>query len=398
MRILWITSHLPYPPISGGRLREYELIRRLVVRDDVRVIALTKTEDDWNHVDGLRRLCPVEIFPVQPNSDAPCHAMAAHAAPDMSAAVARAVPDVDVVHVEGFYLVQHLPESAVPLFLVDQNIEFQLWEQRCVVARAESEEDRRRLAREAIACRAAEVDAWRRATLCATVTHEDGNVLKTIAPDVSTLGVPDGADHLDLSCASETVDRRSAEKRRAPRLIFVANFAYQPNVDAAVFLLDEILPRVRSQVPYSMLDLVGNAPPASLMEQAGRLGGIRVTGRVRDVTPFLLGADVAVCPLRIGGGVKVKVLEAVVAGIPVVTTPVGAQGLPTGLGVPLVAAPDPDAIAEAVVRALRDPTLRWRSRAAAKAMARLLPTWDEAALMLRTGHELARNGGMAVSA
>src|SRR4051794_10786159 len=253
MRVLWISSHLPYPPISGGRLREYELIRRLAAHDDVHVVGVTKVADDTDHLEAFRKMFPTELFPVQPDRDGQCHLVAAHASAPAAAAVRRLLAKADVVHVEGFHLMQHVPASAsVPIVLVDQNIEFQLWEQRLALSPARLELDHQRIVQEAAACRSAELKAWRRATLCATVTADDAAVMRAAAPDVDPVVIPDGCDHL-APMAIGAAPRRPRRMTPAPCLLFVANFAYEPNVDAAWLLLDGVLPLVRAAFPRATL-------------------------------------------------------------------------------------------------------------------------------------------------
>ena len=305
-----------------------------------------------------------------------CQQVARHASAGAARAVRRALERTppDVVHVEGFYLVQHLPTDLdVPVLLVDQNVEAALWRQRAEVAGSAA--DRWRAACEAARCEAAEIKAWRRADRCAFVTEQDARLAASLCPGLDPAVVPDGVDHLVAASPPEpiTTDR--------PTVCFVGNFAYEPNHDAARFLLDEVLPRLRSAVPDVDLLLVGNAPPPWLQELAASRGAT-VTGRVPSVAPYLLGADVVVCPLRVGGGVKVKVLEALSVGCAVVTTPVGAQGITPAGGAPLVVEPTGAAVAGATAQLLRDPRRRIRLRTAGRSLAATLPTWDDAAASL----------------
>ncbi|MFL6204490.1 MAG: glycosyltransferase family 4 protein [Acidimicrobiales bacterium] len=378
MRALWITCHLPHPASSGGRLRELELLRRLAPAMDVELIAVSKTpEADVEAAQGFDLPARTTVVAAEADETARCAQVARHASRAATAAVADALTErtPDLVHVEGFYLMQHLPPAVdVPELLVDQNIEAALWAQRAAVA-TDVEAERAALA-EARRCEAAEVAAWRRADLCAFVTEDDAELARSIAPDLRTRVVPDGADHLSPMTAGVL-----APAPDRPTMCFVGNFAYEPNVDAARFLLTEVLPRVRREVPDVHLQLVGNAPPDWLRAEGDR-SGATVTGWVPSVTPYLATADVVVCPLRVGGGVKVKVLEALSVGAAVVTTPVGAQGLRTDLGAPLVVEPTATRVAGAVSSLLGDPQARHRLRAAARATARSMPTWDEAATSL----------------
>nr|WP_294517718.1 methyltransferase domain-containing protein [uncultured Rhodopila sp.] len=147
-------------------------------------------------------------------------------------------------------------------------------------------------------------------------------------------------------------------------LVFVAGFAHPPNVDAAIWLVREILPRIRAVYPELPLALVGSNPAKSVLALAG--DGVTVTGHVSEeqLDRHYASARVAVCPLRFGAGVKLKVVEAMHRGIPLVTTPIGAQGL-DGIEAVCDVAAGADAFATAVIRLLRDDAL-WTARATAQ--------------------------------
>jgi glycosyltransferase involved in cell wall biosynthesis len=163
-----------------------------------------------------------------------------------------------------------------------------------------------------------------------------------------------------------------------PLLVFVGNFAYEPNLDAARFLCAEILPRVRAAVPDVRLALVGTSPPPEL-EQLAQDGEIVVTGRVYAVEPYLDQADVVVAPLRVGGGPKLKMLEALVRGTPVVATSVAVQGLGPEVGRVVRVVDDAARFAAAVTELLRRPEERLTLSLAARTFAERLPRWDDSA-------------------
>lgn len=139
------------------------------------------------------------------------------------------------------------------------------------------------------------------------------------------------------------------------RLLFVAGFGHSPNIDAAHWLAHDILPRVHGIRPDATLDLVGSHPTPEV-RALGDLRGVTVTSDVSGevLAGYYSRASVAIVPLRFGAGVKLKVLEAMARGVPVVTTPVGAQGLPEVENCIRIAA-DADALAEAVVAAALEP-------------------------------------------
>jgi polysaccharide biosynthesis protein PslH len=378
MRLLFVTCHLPYPPHSGGRLREHELLARLTQRFDVHVAAVTKTlaedaeairEIPWDH-DGVSLFAAAPLR--QLNGLAP--QVARHHSTEAAAGIGELLGagDFDAVHVEGFYVWQHVSRGRPPAVLVEQNIEWQLFDQQ----------GRDRQAR---ATRRAELAVWREAEVLAALTRDDRSVMARHTGRAVHL-VPDGADHLHPAAhaARESADRR--------RILMVGNFGYAPNVDGAVWFVNEVMPQIRMATPAARLQLVGASPPPEVRALA--CDDIEVTGRVPDVSPYLDAADVVICPLRYGGGVKVKMLEALRAGKAIVSTDIGCQGL--SLPEDAVArAVSGDCFARAVVALLTDPQRRARAGHAAAAVQ--LPTWDDAAEALAACWRLATRRSRAAA-
>jgi glycosyltransferase involved in cell wall biosynthesis len=361
-RILVVTGHLPYPPVSGGRLREFELFSRLARENDLHLVAISKTPDEDRanapQLDAIFET--VEVFEADgASADLTCHVArhrSSRAARHIRGALDRG--GFDLAHAEGFYVIQHLAGSPVPIVLVEQNVEFNL------VRQQEGASLRYHTSRRA------ELQAWSAATVCAAVTEEDALLMEESLLGLDVCVVPDGVDHLGAPLDAQG-------EPAANEILFVGNFAYQPNVDAAHFFVTEILPRM----PHSNLRLVGNDPPPEVRALAGPR--VTVTGRVKSVRPYLERATVVVCPLRIGGGVKVKMLEALRFAKAVVSTTVGAQGLGDGSGTAFRVADEPATFAAEVGRILENPRHRRQLERAAAAYAGTLPTWDDAAEALR---------------
>jgi polysaccharide biosynthesis protein PslH len=281
----------------------------------------------------------------------------------------------DLVHIEGFYLIQHLravdPQRRPPTLLVEHNIEYRLWEQR---ADGAPPDRRPGLIAAADSTRAAEIAAWHRADRCAALTEPDCAEIEGETGQSVAL-VPDGCDHLERP-APRSVRRPEAE----PSCVLVGNFGYEPTVDGATWFLDEVLPPLRERSPEIRIDLVGASPPPHLIDAANRAPGVRLHANVRRVEPYLEAAAVVICPLRVGGGVKVKVLEGLAQGKAIVSTPIGMQGLESASGTAAVVAEEPEDFAAAIARLIRDPHLRRHyEREAVRFANTQLPTWDEAA-------------------
>jgi len=389
-RVLVLTCHLPYPPISGGRRRELELFRRVADYCELHLCAISKTpaEDAANASQLEQVFESIQVFAADGDGAAgACSQLARHGCPQAGAYVANATASgaFDVLHVEGFYLMQHIGVTAVPLVLVEQNVEFELWRQRAETASSELE--RRRMLRQYQVARRAEVEAWAAASLCAAITPEDAALMETTLPGLRVALAPDGVDHL----CPPAKDREPVAPNE---IVFVGNFAYAPNVDAAQHLVGEVLPRIAERVPDVHLTLVGNEPPDDLRDGPG----CSVTGRVPDVRPYLDRAAVVACPLRVGGGIKVKVLEALRHGKATVTTSVGAQGLRAGSGTAFVVADHANEFATEVVRLLEDPTRRRRLERAAANFAETLPTWDDGAEALMRCYDACRTAAVSMPA
>lgn len=216
--------------------------------------------------------------------------------------------------------------------------------------------------------------AWRRferatiqlvdAVVC--YTERDRRVLSALAPNKMIETIP-----ARIELPDRPLDPRGSNP---PSVVFVGGFGHPPNVDAAVRLAEEIFPTVAARRPGSMLYLVGDKPPPKVRRLAGE--DVVVTGRVDDVTPYLDRAAVVVAPLRLGGGMRVKVLEALAAGKAVVASPLAAAGLEAGGGDHLVVADGDTEIAQAICGLLADPVAREALGRRARRWAERELDWD----------------------
>lgn len=180
-----------------------------------------------------------------------------------------------------------------------------------------------------------------------TVTPQDAAALKMVIPG---LDVYADAIAVDLEPQPEPV------QGPARRIGFLASFGHQPNVDAALYFVDKIFPLVRERLADAEFVVAGRNPPASLLEMQG--AGVSCLGFVNDVPSFYGNVEVVAAPIRFGGGIKLKVLEAMACGKPVVTTSVGAEGIAGSDEGVLVIADDPEGFAGAVVELLADEARR----------------------------------------
>jgi len=190
---------------------------------------------------------------------------------------------------------------------------------------------------------------------CIMVSDEDCRVMATDYGARNTSAIPTGVD----AAVFQPLGRESAQ----PSIVFVGSMDWLPNQDAVRYLAEQILPQIRREQPVT-LTVVGRNPPASIRALAG--DDVQVTGTVDDVRPFVGSAHVCVVPIRIGGGTRIKIFEAMAMGRAVVSTTVGAEGLPVTHGQDILIADDAAGFAESVLRLLRDTGLRRRLGEAAR--------------------------------
>ena len=200
------------------------------------------------------------------------------------------------------------------------------------------------------------------------ISEADQKLLLELQPTLQIEVIPNGIE-LERFRPREIV-------RDACTLLFVGNYDYAPNQDAARILVEIALPQVRKALPEARLQLVGNNPPEWM--QALSSDQIKVTGHVPDVKPYLEQASVFVCPLRVGAGLKNKILEALAMGIPVVATPLSVDGIAVRNGESAIVTAVDD-IGQKTIELLNDSDLRERLSRNGRALIEARYSWEKTA-------------------
>jgi polysaccharide biosynthesis protein PslH len=378
MRILYFSNRECWPVNSGARLRDYHLARQLAEHASVTYVGLPFADEIENPPADNDLPPPEQVFerilripkarPYTPVNlvrgllgPTPVTVLA-NTTPAIAAALERLGRETafDSIQMEGVHLVRHLPLlrafSGHPPIVCDwHNIESELmWR----YSENETSLPRRVYARRTAGLiERAEAELLRGADSHTVVSEREAAKLRKVLPEADFHVVENGVDTAYFKgCASGDGGARN-------RIVFVASMDYHANVDAAVYFAREIWPvlqqRLRHQNPIEYrFTIVGRSPTQEVLALRN-LPGIEVTGTVPDVRPFYREAVAVVVPLRVGGGTRLKILEAMAAGVPVVSTTLGAEGLDVIRGRDLLTADAPDAIAGAVL-CLRDEPVQWR--------------------------------------
>ena len=382
MRVLVVDEALPVPVNSGKRIRTVELLRRLA--NDHAILFVAPEEGPTPEADlaemrgyGL----DVRLVPRRPlvkrgwrfawdllrNVFLPVPYMVmGHRLRAVREAVAEAAVTwkPDLVHVEWTPLVANVPaDLGLPVVISAHNVESDIWAryreaERGFLRRAYVGLQHRKVAR-------FERRALAQADAVTAVSEKDGARIRAWTGQAHVTVVPNGVD-----AARFAPDPSVAV---APHeLLFLGSLDWRPNQDGVRWFLEHVFPAIRARVPDATLAVVGRAPPPWFAEEVSRVTGVRVAASVPDVRPFLARAAVTVVPLRVGGGSRLKICEALAMERPVVSTTVGAEGLDVGTGV--VLADEPSQFADAVVATMADP--EGAAHAARVGRARVLATHE----------------------
>jgi glycosyltransferase involved in cell wall biosynthesis len=213
-----------------------------------------------------------------------------------------------------------------------------------------------------------ETAVCRLADAVTVVSTVDGSTLAALAPGLTPIVVPNGIDLDDYFLTRPPAVNAAV-------IAFTGKMDYRPNVDAAIWFANKIMPLVQAHRPEAVFQIVGQGAPPQLT-RAGDRPGIVVTGAVPDARPYISRAAVYVAPLRMGGGTRFKLLEAMALARPIVSTRIGAEGFEVESGRELLLADTPDEFAAAVQRLFDDVELAARLGACGREFVRRSYSWD----------------------
>lgn len=383
VKILFLTPRFPYPLDGGTNLRNFRLMQAAATEHEVSLLSFLDRPIRTQDLEPVQALCRrVEL------RSAPVHRAAWRIAttlgsplPDMAyrrwsprfAGALRSFLDEerpDVVDVEGIEMARYLPLcEGVGRVLGEHNVEYLLQARIRDVDRRHP----RRWPRAAYSLVQAHKLARFERAACGladrvvAVSREDAAALARLQPSGRYAVVPNAVD------TAAYPDQRDEPER--PGLLFTGTFDFRPNADAIAWFLDEIFPRVRARHAAARVWVVGRGPSRALVARGQIDSAIAVTGAVDRLDPYWERASVYVLPMRTGGGVRFKALEAMAAGVPIVSTRLGMEGIGAEPERHYLAADSADAFARAVERLLDDAALRARLAIEARRLVRERYDW-----------------------
>jgi glycosyltransferase involved in cell wall biosynthesis len=364
LKILILTPHLPYPPQQGASLRNYHIIRGLSQRHDITLLSLVEPNQSATLTDRRPDLA---------------HRLRSTAFQDKLTRLLREIR-FDVVQVGGLELafaIQTIRTVRPKCNLVYDalNVETEL-QRRAFFT--DLGNPRRWLAAAQQADWVTAVSEVDRRSLLTLLAGRQSNI--SVIPnciDVQQIGTA-----LEASRDLAPESTRKCDQPHAFDIVFVGKMDYRPNVDAMLWFADDIWPLIRARKPDASWAIVGQKPHPRLNRLRGT-HGITLTGRVESVLPYLSGAGVYIMPFRMGSGTRLKLIEAMAAGLAIVSTPIGAEGFPVNHDKELLLARSATETSAAVLHLLDQPEERRRIGQAARKFAEsydwrtVVPRFDE---------------------
>jgi glycosyltransferase involved in cell wall biosynthesis len=377
VRVLWVKASKLLPVDTGGKIRSFNILRRLAESHELTLISYYGGQRDLDYEAALPRQFPRShvVYTAVPDSEGfrgildyawrvprlTPYSISKYTHPAVSNLIASELSSgrFDVAICDFLHPTLNFPKKLpIPCVLFQHNVESALWHR---MATTESNP----LRKLSYTLESARMSRYERQTLARfrhiiAVSENDRqqmlDMLKATGETCEITVVPTGVDTKQFQVAAPS-------SATPPRIVFTGSMDWEPNIDAVEYFCGQIWPRILAEFPDAIFQIVGRSPFAKVLRLASK--SVQVTGTVPSVTDYLRDATVVIVPLRIGGGTRLKIYEAMAMGKALVSTSIGAEGLSFQNGRDLMLADDASSFADAILLLLRDAQLRRRFEQAA---------------------------------
>ncbi len=360
MKVLMLTPYLPFPLLTGGQTRSYNLIKRLSdLGHEITLFCLIKSDEELNYKSELEKYCSeVQIFK---RSEKPWtiknilttgfsffpFLVIRNWASGEKAAVKKKLDSggFDLIHAETFYVMPHIPKTSIPILLVEQTIEYLVY--RHFANNTKLVLIKPLLFFDVMKMKFWELRYWKQATKVAAMSEDDKTIMKSQIHSLKVNIVPNGVD-------TRFFDQKIYRKEENPTILYLGNFTWLQNREAVEILISKVWPKIKTSISDAKLWIVGKGAKDFFNELSGQ--DIKVD-EVKDVREAYQKAWILVAPIYGGGGTRYKNFEAFASGLPVVTTSVGIGGTDAKNGTEVLIRDKPEEIAQAAVDLIKDKNL-----------------------------------------
>jgi glycosyltransferase involved in cell wall biosynthesis len=396
MRVLLLTQVLPYPPDSGPKVKTYYVLKYLAQQHQVTLVSFVRDEDKPEYIRHLETLCErVITVPITRSKPTDLRflgkslvsgepwMMLRDERPEMRRVLAdlAAGEPFDVVHADQLNMGQYaLPFEGSRKVLDLHNALWMLY-RRMAETTPLTDPMKYILMRDWSLLKRYEGEMCRQFDAVTAVTEEDRQLLIEAGARRDIRVIPIAID----------TDEQAVIQRRpsGPHIIHIGTMYWPPNIVALTWFLEEIYPLIKAQVPDVRCTLIGSRPPESLIQRSQTDRTLTVTGYVEDPTPFIEDSSMMIVPLLAGGGMRVKILNALSQGIPMVSTAIGCEGIHVEHGKDILIADTPENFAVQCVRLLTDWDLNARLSATGRQTAEQYYDYRQACRPLDEVYQMA---------
>lgn len=361
MKILMLTPYLPYPLLSGGQIRTYNLLKNLSRKHSITLFSFIRHQDEKKHLKELNKYChKVKVFKRRPAWDfkniilagfTPYPFLVAiYLSNRLRQAVAQELKaeKYHLIHAETFYVCPNIPKTRTPILLVEQTIEYlgyQTFARQTKILPLKPF-----LFFDVVKIKFWEKHFWKKANQLITMSKDDKKFIAS-----QTHG------KINIDVVANGVDIKHFEQIKKvipakPTVLFVGNFKWLPNLDAATFLATQVWPQVLKLKPQAQLKIVG-ANPTKDIRRLGEIKNVSVLGDIADIRDAFKDASVMLSPVRNGRGTRYKILESMATKTPVVATHLGVEGLDIKPGEHALVSDDPKKLASLTAKVLNNKKL-----------------------------------------
>ncbi|PWU23944.1 hypothetical protein C5B42_01125 [Candidatus Cerribacteria bacterium 'Amazon FNV 2010 28 9'] len=354
MNILMLTPYLPYPLVSGGQIRTYNLLKNLHGKHTITLFCYIRKEKERQYIKHLEHFCStIRVFKRRPvwtpqnilKSQFSFNPllMTMYSSQELQDAIKQEIGTgkYDLIHAETFYMMPNIPKTTLPTILVVQTIEHLGYLE--YTKRHKNPLFKPFLYWDVTKIKYWEEKYWKQATRLIAMSDEDRKYIRKRIPDVGPIDVV--ANGVDIDHFHEVKKQLTKDFI----VLFVGTFKWLPNVEAVEYLVTKVWKKIIDRIPNAKLWIVGNSPTQRILDLAQGDPSIIVKGRVDDIRDAYKHANVLLAPVWSGKGTRYKILEAMATDTPIVATSLAVEGLGVVPGVQALVANDAQGLADRVI-------------------------------------------------
>ncbi len=386
-----LTPYVPYPPSSGGQVRTYNLLKHLSKTNKITLICLYKNPEEKKYLNKLKPYCQSvyfcqrsphpwtirnifkSVFSLKPFLIVRNYSLEAEN-------ILKEILEkeqFDIIHAETFYIMPHLPKTSIPIFLLEQTIEYQVYQH---FVNSLPFFIKPAFSLDILKLKIWEKNYWKKAYMVGAVSDTDKQIITRLEANIKPVIIPNGAGE---DMITEKLGPKNLKK---PVILFQGNFFWLQNTEAANYLINKIMPLAKKRLPNLKFVIAGQ-------NAANKIGQVKSSNiEIIDIGPkqneevkkIYQKATIFIAPIFGPGGTRLKILAAMASGIPVISTKTGVTGLTVTNNSEVLIANSPEEFIKSIEKIIKDKNLYQKIRSNAYSLIKKKYNWEKIALKLES--------------